>query len=302
MRYARQLTVTEPGGSERTFWTTELTVDDALAAAGLRTEDAWLSTSRSARVGRGGLALTMSMPKDVTVVADGQRQVVTSPAPLVSDLLTELGITVDADDRLSVPVDEAVVAGQTITVQRVAVVDVVETVAVPNGARTVQDPEMFVGDDEVRKAGAPGEQSVTFSVVTVDGVEESRTETARATTREPVERVVAEGTKERAEPPATAPAASSGGSATPAAPVSGDVDSLNWAALARCESGGNPTIVSSNGLYHGLYQFSTSTWRSVGGSGVASTASPDEQTARAKALYSRSGVGQWPHCGPKLFS
>jgi hypothetical protein len=60
--------------------------------------------------------------------------------------------------------------------------------------------------------------------------------------------------------------------------------------------------VSRNGLYHGLYQFSTSTWRSVGGSGVASEASPDEQTSRAKALYSRSGVGQWPHCGPKLYS
>ena len=76
--------------------------------------------------------------------------------------------------------------------------------------------------------------------------------------------------------PRTAPSggSSSGGSAPrPAAPapaVPSDVDSLNWAALAACESGGNPTIVSSNGLYHGLYQFSTRTWQSVGGSGAAS--------------------------------
>ena len=60
--------------------------------------------------------------------------------------------------------------------------------------------------------------------------------------------------------------------------------------------------MSSNGLYHGLYQFSTSTWQSVGGSGVASQAPASEQTARAKALYVRSGVGQWPHCGPRLYS
>ena len=60
--------------------------------------------------------------------------------------------------------------------------------------------------------------------------------------------------------------------------------------------------MSSNGLYHGLYQFSTSTWQSVGGSGVASQASAGEQTSRAQALYSRSGVGQWPHCGPRLYS
>ena len=91
--------------------------------------------------------------------------------------------------------------------------------------------------------------------------------------------------------PAAAPRQSTGGA-----------DGLNWAALAQCESGGNPRIVSSNGLYHGLYQFSTSTWRSVGGAGVASQASPDEQTYRAKLLYNRSGAGQWPHCGKYLFT
>ena len=323
VRYARQLTVADPAGAERTYWTTELRVDEALAAAGLRTEDAWLSTSRSTRVDRGGLSLTLSMPKAVTVVADGQTQAVTSPAPTVADLLVELDLVLDADDRLSTAPETVLAEGATVTVQRVSVGDVVEVVAVPNGSRTVGDAEMLVGQDEVREAGAPGEQSVTFSVVTVDGVEEARTETARTTTREPVERVVAEGTTERPEPvPAAAPAASpaapssapsaapeaaepagpSAGPATPAPAASGDVTSLNWAALAACESGGDATIVSSNGLYHGLYQFSTSTWQSVGGSGVASQASAAEQTARAQALYSRSGVGQWPHCGPRLYS
>ena len=89
---------------------------------------------------------------------------------------------------------------------------------------------------------------------------------------------------------------------SPAPAVSGDVDSLNWAALAACESGGNPTIVSSNGLYYGLYQFSLGTWRAVGGAGLPSQASADEQTARAKALYVRSGAGQWPVCGKRLFT
>ena len=303
VRYARRLTVTDPAGTEQTFWTTELRVDEALAAAGLRTEDAWLSTSRSARVGRDGLSLTLSLPKAVTVVADGQSRAVTSPAPTVADLLAELGLVLDADDRLSVTPKTVLAAGATVTVQRVSVADAVEVVAVPHGSRTVEDPGMLIGTDEVREAGAPGEQSVTFSVVTVDGVEESRAETARTTTREPVERVVAEGTQERPQPvPAPAAARAPGSAPAPAPAASGDVASLNWAALAACESGGNPTIVSSNGLYHGLYQFSTTTWQSVGGSGVASQASAGEQTSRAQALYSRSGVGQWPHCGPRLYS
>jgi hypothetical protein len=80
------------------------------------------------------------------------------------------------------------------------------------------------------------------------------------------------------------------------------VDSLNWAALAQCESGGNPSIVSSNGLYHGLYQFDARTWQSVGGSGVASDAPADEQTYRAKLLYQQRGDAPWPSCGSRLYT
>lgn len=75
---------------------------------------------------------------------------------------------------------------------------------------------------------------------------------------------------------------------------------LNWGALAACESGGNPSVVSSNGLYHGLYQFDAQTWQSVGGSGVASNASAAEQTQRAQKLYDSRGSSPWPVCGARL--
>ena len=78
------------------------------------------------------------------------------------------------------------------------------------------------------------------------------------------------------------------------------VGSLNWPALARCESGGNPRAVNPAG-YYGLYQFSRSTWRSVGGSGLPSRASKREQTRRAQTLFRRSGASPWPHCGSRLF-
>lgn len=75
---------------------------------------------------------------------------------------------------------------------------------------------------------------------------------------------------------------------------------LNWGALAACESGGNANAVSSNGLYHGLYQFDAQTWQSVGGSGVASQASAAEQTQRAQILYNQRGASPWPVCGSRL--
>ena len=69
-----------------------------------------------------------------------------------------------------------------------------------------------------------------------------------------------------------------------------------WAALRRCESGGNYASNTGNGFY-GAYQFDLQTWQSVGGVGLPSDAPPWEQDARAKALYAARGAQPWPICG-----
>ena len=68
-------------------------------------------------------------------------------------------------------------------------------------------------------------------------------------------------------------------------------------AIAACESGGDPTIVSADGSYRGKYQFSFGTWESVGGSGDPAAAPELEQDYRAALLYSRAGSSPWPVCG-----
>jgi resuscitation-promoting factor RpfB len=80
-------------------------------------------------------------------------------------------------------------------------------------------------------------------------------------------------------------------------PESVGVSSSTLQAIAACESGGDPTAVSADGAYHGLYQFDYGTWESVGGSGDPAAASPEEQTYRAALLYSQSGSNPWPICG-----
>jgi len=81
------------------------------------------------------------------------------------------------------------------------------------------------------------------------------------------------------------------------APSSFGVSQSTLDAIAACESGGDPTAVSADGTYRGLYQFDEGTWASVGGSGDPAAASPAEQTMRAAMLYSRSGSSPWPVCG-----
>jgi soluble lytic murein transglycosylase-like protein len=69
------------------------------------------------------------------------------------------------------------------------------------------------------------------------------------------------------------------------------------AAIAQCESHGNPRAVSASGTYRGKYQFSFHTWGTVGGEGDPAQASETEQDRRAAMLYRRDGLGQWPVCG-----
>jgi hypothetical protein len=69
------------------------------------------------------------------------------------------------------------------------------------------------------------------------------------------------------------------------------------AAIANCESHGNPRAIGGGGAYRGKYQMTYSSWASVGGNGDPAAASEVEQDRRAALLLKRSGRGQWPVCG-----
>ena len=73
--------------------------------------------------------------------------------------------------------------------------------------------------------------------------------------------------------------------------------SATLAGIAQCESGGNPTAVSSSGRYRGKYQFSRATWRGLGGSGDPAAAPESVQDAMAAKLYAQRGASPWPACG-----
>ncbi len=81
------------------------------------------------------------------------------------------------------------------------------------------------------------------------------------------------------------------------ASLPGGVSLATLDAIAACESGGNPTAVSSGGAYRGKYQFDYGTWASVGGSGDPAAAPEAEQDYRAALLYARAGSSPWPVCG-----
>lgn len=73
-------------------------------------------------------------------------------------------------------------------------------------------------------------------------------------------------------------------------------DTVNWDAIAQCESGGNWSTDTGNGFYGGL-QFKQSTWNSHGGVGSPANASREQQIAVAERVLATQGIGAWPRCG-----
>jgi resuscitation-promoting factor RpfB len=281
---ARPLELTVDGVQKRVYVTAR-SVEAALDQLGYRADNLVLSASRSERLPLTGMQLSISTPKNVTLVADGQQRVVTTTAGTAADLLRQQGIALGPEDRTSLLPTQALMDNMRLQVFRVTTQQVTATTPITHKTVQTQDPNALQGTQTVTQQGADGVQTTTYRVTLTDGVETARQQVSSTVTKQPVDQQVSVGTKPK--PVATT---------SSVAPTS---DGLNWAALAKCESGGNPRAVNPAG-YYGLYQFSLSTWHSVGGSGSPLDASASEQTGRAQTLYARGGAGQWG-CGRHLF-
>ncbi|HVF19760.1 MAG TPA: ubiquitin-like domain-containing protein [Mycobacteriales bacterium] len=273
-------------GTPKTVWVTALTVDDALRQLAVRdTALAFVSASRSSRIPLDGLSMEVRTPAAVKVIADGKARWVTSTAATVADVLLESGVTLASTDQLSVPSEAFPRHGMAVKVTRIRGTQQVEKTAIAYGVERRNDATMYKGKTKVVRDGVIGIRERTYAMTYTDGRVSQKRLVRDRTLRKPVPKVILVGTKP-----------------VPVVSRKTNADHLNWWALAQCESGNRPRAVSPGGTYRGLYQFSISTWRSVGGVGDPIDASREEQTYRAKRLYLRSGAGQWPHCGRRLFS
>ncbi|TQM67527.1 surface rod structure-forming protein G [Actinomadura hallensis] len=224
-------------------------------------------------------------PHRVVLVVDGKKTETMTTGTTVREVLAEAGVELGRHDLVKPAVDEP--AGDVIKIMRLLSAPKLEVVRTP--AKTVRKNSSSVPpwSEKVMREGRDGIKIVKWAYVPRKD-RKGRTRKvkkvlAQKVKRKPVTRIVAVGPK----------SAGTGAAAR-----------LNWAGLAKCESGGNPRAVNPAG-YYGLYQFSLPTWQSVGGTGKPSDASPGEQTYRAQLLYNKVNgrwQGQWPNCGRFLFS
>ena len=288
VQYGRQLVVTADG-TKRTFWTTEDSVNEALADLGLRYDGAFLSTSRSAPIGREGLELVVRTPKTVQFVRQGKVVSVKSMAMTVGEALTGAKVGFDSDDRITPAVATALKPGvNRITVVKVDVKKVTKTEAIAFKTVETKSAALVVGETKTTTKGTAGKKTADYLLTFLDGKLTSTKLVTSKVLAQPVDAKVTVGTK---------PKTPTGETTDP--PVG---DTSAWDRIAECESGGNWSINSGNGYYGGL-QFNHSTWVAYGGDAYASNAhlaSKAQQIAIAeKVKADRGGYGAWPVCGQR---
>src|SRR4051794_7165907 len=154
---ARPLKLTVDG-VEKEVYVTALSVDEALDQLGYRADDLVLSASRSERLPLQGMQLTITTPKEIVLVADGQQRVVTTTAATAGDLLAEQGIALSQTDKTSLYLTQGLLNRMRLQVYRVQVNEVSETTAVPHDKADTPDPNAFVGDRTVTTPGVDGQK------------------------------------------------------------------------------------------------------------------------------------------------
>ena len=279
VRYGRPLAL-KVNGVSTSAWVHYPTVAGALQELGVRTSGATSTTPMSADIPRSGMSgLVVYTLRHVTFLVDGKTVQVSTTAATVTAAMAQAGITLHNQDAPSVAAASVPTDGETVSINRITGTTETKQVSIPFQITKVNDSSQYVGTTSVKTSGVDGEQTVTYAVQVVNGVKQAPKQISSTVTKQPVNEVESVGTK--------------------ALPTS--ASSLNWAALANCESGGNPSENTGNGFY-GMYQFTVSTWDSLGGTGLPSDASAATQTALAEKLYTEAGSGQWPVCGHYLFS
>jgi resuscitation-promoting factor RpfB len=290
VKFGREVTFTIDGAAQ-TIWTTATTVEDALAALGLNLAGAELSTSRSSGIGREGLTIVIATQKKIILIDAGKKRTITTTGQTLADALLAAKIKVDEDDELSASPKTRLVDGAKFTFTDVEIKSKTKKLAVDFDTVRKESSKLKKGVTKIDTPGERGVRAVTYKIVRHNGKIVERNKIKSRLINKPVTEVILVGTKKPTTTKKSSGGSSSGGSSTPSGSV--------WDKLAQCESGGNWSINTGNGYYGGL-QFSLSTWRAYGGSGMPNEASREEQIAIAKKLQADAGWGAWPACSSKL--
>jgi uncharacterized protein YabE (DUF348 family) len=133
----------------------------------------------------------------VTVVADGKTTDISTTCSNLSQMVEAGEIDIDSEDRVIPELDDILLDGEVISIQRVDIKEETETKEIPYETENTTSSSIYEGETSVVTEGVNGEETITYRVTYVDGVMEKKEKISDEVTKEPVNEVIATGTKKK---------------------------------------------------------------------------------------------------------
>jgi len=169
-------------------------VSEVLAEQGFSIENAMVLPGPEEPV-QSGMTIYYRKPVSVTVADSGRTSQVAVTAMTVGQALSELGVRLNPADIVSPGLDEQILDGSTISIERIEKVKVTEAQEIAYTKDVQGDPNTLYGVEELIRQGAPGLKDVVYEVTYKDGEEVSRRKLSETVTRQPVNAILRVGRK-----------------------------------------------------------------------------------------------------------
>jgi uncharacterized protein YabE (DUF348 family) len=154
-----------------------------------------LSQSKDLLADGAGLELTITRATPFNFDLYGTTSTARTQAKTVGDMLSQKGITLGANDRLSVPLTTPITADMNVQVWREGTQTITVAEPIAFDTQQIQDADQTVSYKAVQTPGVSGSQNVTYSVEIRDGQEVSRTQIASIVVTQPTTEVDVIGTQ-----------------------------------------------------------------------------------------------------------
>ena len=182
-------------GEEQTISLAKGTVEEALNRTGITLAENQSVTPSLNTVITGDMNIYVYNSKNIKLTTNGTEMTVKAPEGTVENALNILGYEITDDDILNVDKNAQIEDDMKITLKKVTYVDEKSTKKISYKTVEKDSDDIMTGESEVSQKGVDGEKEVTKRCKYIDGKYDSTKVIDEKVTKEPVDKIVLNGTK-----------------------------------------------------------------------------------------------------------
>lgn len=182
-------------GEEQTISLAKGTVEEVLNRTGITLAENQCVTPSLNTVITGDMNIYVYNSKNIKLTTNGTEMTVKAPEGTVENALNILGYEITDDDILNVDKNAQIEDDMKITLKKVTYVDEKSTKKISYKTVEKDSDDIMTGESEVSQKGVDGEKEVTKRCKYIDGKYDSTKVIDEKVTKEPVDKIVLNGTK-----------------------------------------------------------------------------------------------------------